>query len=64
MSDKKIVTNGDKVRAMSDKELAEKASRSITCLWCPVGDCCGCGQDECKEALLTWLRSPVEESEK
>lgn len=55
-------TNGDKIRAMTDEELAEKASRSITCLWCPVGYCCGCEPDECTKELLAWLRSPVEES--
>lgn len=57
-------TNGDKVRAMTDKELAAMASRMITCLWCPVKDCCGCEPDECTAALLDWLRSPVEESKK
>lgn len=56
-------TNGDRIRAMTDEQLAEMASsRMITCLWCPVKDCRGCEPDECTGALLAWFRSPVEES--
>lgn len=58
----KPLTNGDKIRAMTDRELAEKASGMIVCFWCPVKGCRGCAPDECTEAFLTWLRSPVEES--
>lgn len=60
--DEKILTNGDRIRAMADRELAEAATRMIICFWCPVKGCCGCGPDECTEKLFTWLRSPVEES--
>lgn len=60
----KTKTNADRIRAMTDEELAAAmASRMITCLWCPVKDCCGYEPDGCTEALLTWLRSPVEETE-
>lgn len=55
-------TNADRIRAMTDEELAEKASGMIVCFCCPVKGCRGCAPDECTEALLTWLRSPVEES--
>ena len=65
MNDKKVVTNGDRIRAMTDEELAEAITKSIICLGCPIlGDCYGKEPADCKVALLTWLRSPVEESEK
>lgn len=53
------MTNGDKVRAMTDEELAEAATRTIICFWCPVKGCRGCAPDECMEKLLTWFRSPA-----
>lgn len=55
--DEKIKTNGDHIRAMTDEELAEKASRMSFCPYCPVKDCCGCEPDECPKALLVWLLS-------
>lgn len=55
-------TNADRIQEMTVEELAEKASRMTFCSGCPVTDCCGCGPDECTEAWLSWLRSPVEES--
>ena len=61
--DEKILANGDRIRAMTDKELAEKASRMNFCPYCPVKACYGCEPDECPKAWLAWLlRSPVEES--
>lgn len=57
--DEKIKTNGDRIRAMTDEELAEKASRMSFCPYCPVKDCCGCEPDECAKALLTWLLAQV-----
>ena len=56
----KIKTNADRIRAMTDEEQAEKASRMSFCPYCPVKDCRGWEPDECTEAFLTWLRSPVE----
>ena len=57
-------TNADRIREMSDEELAEKMSRMAHCLYCPVR--CGifCNDDECKAKWLSWLRAPAEESEK
>lgn len=55
-------TNADRIRTMTDEELAEAACGMIICFWCPVKGCRGCAPDECKEALLAFLRSPVEES--
>lgn len=59
-----VMTNGDAIRAMTDEELAEKISRMVHCVYCPIK--CGicCTEEECKAKWLPWLRSPVEESEK
>lgn len=63
--DEKIKTNGDRIRAMTDEELAEAASGMIVCVWCPVPGCDSIlDLDECRDAWLAWLRSPAEESEK
>ncbi len=53
-------TNGDRIRAMTDEELAGKAAKYITCQYCPIYYCVGCEPDECAKELFTWLRSPVE----
>lgn len=58
-------TNADRIRNMTDEELAEKISRMAPhCVYCPIK--CGifCTEEECKAKWLSWLRSPVEESEK
>ncbi len=57
------MTNGDRIRAMADEELAAMASRRISCVWCPVNGCYEGDSDECIAALLAWLRSPVEDAE-
>lgn len=56
-------TNADRIREMSDEELSEKISRMAHCVYCPIR--CGifCTEEECKAKWLSWLRSPVEESE-
>lgn len=53
-------TNADRIRAMSDEELAEFASHYISCGYCDVktiGGGCGNG---CKKNLLKWLQSEAE----
>lgn len=59
----KPMTNADRIRAMSDEKLAEKASRMSFCSGCPVKDCCGGEPDECAKALLAWLLRAKVESE-
>lgn len=58
----KTKTNADRIREMTDEELAEKISIIANCVYCPVR----CGifgtEEECKAKWLSWLRSPVEES--
>lgn len=58
------MTNADRIRNMTDEEMAERISRMAHCVYCPVK--CGifCTEEECKAKWLSWLRSPVEESEK
>lgn len=65
------LTNGDKIRAMSDNEYADWLCDHLICGDCPVYGKCGkesrnCGGDTsveaCFDRLLGYLRSPVEES--
>lgn len=59
----KPLTNGDKIRAMSDNELADVLSDNACCAECFLPVRCNLRAGEtCKERWLTWLRSPVEES--
>lgn len=57
-------TNADRIREMTDDELSERISKIAHCMFCPIR--CGifCTEEECKDKWLSWLRSPVEESEK
>ncbi len=65
-SDPELITNADKIRAMSDEELSEFISRI------EIGDfgqqvygktfCDMCkGQYECDDCRLWWLQQPAEE---
>ena len=55
-------TNADKIRSMSDEELAEflvEGNEDI-CKLCPL-DGTYCPSSICKDILLVWLRQPMEE---
>lgn len=54
----KPLTNGDKIRAMSDNELAEYLSEVH---YCPTFSICDATKN-CYDCWAEWLRSPVEES--
>lgn len=59
-------TNADRIRAMTDEELAEWMETNVTCCSCPVDlDACHnfeiSGELSCEEILLDWLKAPVEE---
>lgn len=65
------MTNGDKIRAMSDSEYADWLCDHLICGDCPVyakcgKETCNCiwtsSAEDCFNRLLGWLRSPVEES--
>ena len=54
-------TNADKIRAMSDEELADLIDREFGC--CPpTGDCEKMSND-CKACWLDWLKQSAEEGE-
>lgn len=56
-------TNADRIRAMSDEELAKFISiQSDDCL-CSDNSKCDyhCGGDSCLKVLLDWLQQPAEE---
>lgn len=54
---KEVLTNGDRIRAMSDEELADFLVFSD---WCD-GTCGNPGvcQFDCKEHMMTWLKKEV-----
>lgn len=54
-------TNADRIRNMTDEELAEYLGNIH---YCPAPYPTCDPTKECKECWLKWLRSPVEESEK
>lgn len=50
------MTNGDRIRNMTDKEIAEGMSKSETMTFC--GYCAyrkECYGNECKDGILKWL---------
>lgn len=53
------MTNGDRIRAMTDEELAEWMDDNIKCYSCWLED--ECYGKSCKEMFMEWLRSTVEE---
>ena len=55
-----IITNADKIRTMTDKELA----KLITDDWCEILGCSSyvCGGD-CESMVLDWLRQEVQDEE-
>lgn len=57
-------TNADRIQEMTVEELAEKASRMTFCSACPLTDCDEfLDLDQCRDAWLAWLRSPVEDGD-
>lgn len=63
-------TNADRIRAMSDEELAEEIGRSSILDMCDIvcgGDCKAVAtfnktlEQRCAEFVLDWLRQPAEE---
>lgn len=55
-SGKKLMTNADRIRAMSDEELAEFITEK-QCGWCTE-----IGREMYRQNNLHWLKQPVEES--
>lgn len=55
------MTNGDRIRAMTDEELAEAICDCLSCAMCPAEKLCAENEVPGPLALESWLRSPVEE---
>lgn len=51
------ITNADRIRAMSDEELAKLLDYELGCQ--STGDCANMSKD-CKDCWLDWLKQPVE----
>lgn len=54
-------TNSDRIRAMTDEELAKVLADFVVRQGCSPDDIC---RDTCTNCWLNWLRSPVEGNEK
>ena len=57
---KHINTNADRIRAMSDEELAEMLGGYMHCAGCPLRGDCNPEELPCENVLLEWLKQPVE----
>ena len=62
---KKVLTNVDHIRAMSDEELAEFLNRvKEPCDCCHLMDTEGaCTETLCDDAMKSWLKQPYKENE-
>lgn len=60
--DSKVKTNADRIRAMSDEELAEFLGRvKEPCDYCQLAVYDGaCTESLCDDAMMKWLQQPVE----
>ena len=56
------MTNADRIRAMSDEEMAEFISSIPMCVG-KVDEDLNCEIDVCKECFLKWLQQPAEEED-
>ena len=50
------MTNADRIRAMSDEELADR----LDCPYCMEPDLCN-SEQHCNDCILEWLKEPVKE---
>ncbi len=60
------MTNADKIRAMSDDELAMWAAHIAMCTWCPAKNItadspCKGFYSECKANWIAWLKQEAED---
>ena len=58
----KPMTNGDRIRAMTDEELVRSRVGEILCEMLPYDDC-PYPHVRCKDCLIKWLGSPAEQED-
>ena len=61
--DSQTPSNADRIRSMSDEELADLINREISYCAPTSGDCEKTSND-CKACWLEWLQQPAEETER
>ena len=63
VTDKNVgkITNADRIRSMSDEELAEAIISIPMCVG--TDDDKDCEKDGCKDCFLNWLQQPAEEDD-
>ena len=59
--DPEILTNGDKIRAMTDDELVNHINKFNICDIRTSQECKGRFVADCDECVLDWLKQPAEE---
>lgn len=56
------ISNADRIRGMTDEELAKFLSECVDCSTCCIASPENCGTEEsCEKAFCDWLKQPVEE---
>lgn len=56
------MTNAQRIRSMTDEELAEFLAPSFTCYACPSRALCDKSEGkDCNQVFLWWLKQPYEE---
>lgn len=58
--DRKVSTNADKIRSMSDEELAEWINSKDTCEQCAYTPGGLCMRKSCTNGILKWIQSEAE----
>ena len=55
------MTNGDRIRQMTDEDLAEWFAPHMMCNICDKKDMYGCDRNECKKYALAYMKKEVSE---
>ena len=55
----RLNTKADKIRSMTDDEMAEQWCKWAECWHCPVYKDCTSTTQDCKKLVLEWLKSPA-----
>ena len=56
-------SNGDRIRQMTDEELAEWFAQYIPCNECERSESYGCDKDECTKYALLYMKQEVSEDD-